>query len=306
MLVLVFILLGAVNSFLLDTPQGQTTSNQYLSLSKFYEEIKLQEQKSTLLRHDMDNSLNLLTTQLQQKFDLLDKKLAEIERQNETIPVAVNLEQRFTQLEQKYLNLEQNYNTLTKENNVLQIKKNEMENELFSLRNETINQHKELELLKNKSLLTDQNVEALGHLKSIQPLQEIKTLQQQVGSISAQTSSLNMKDQARNQDFLALYDKVQKQGTINTRSMTNLSTQLKTLQMDLGTQIKSLQTIYNTSITDLDMSLKILQKNQSSIFVGIESKIDDASLRDHQTLIQLQRQIATCNDQGMYVMHIVK
>ncbi|CAC5389005.1 unnamed protein product [Mytilus coruscus] len=76
--------LGNVNSFLLDNPKenGWTaTTNQYLTLSKLNEEMKLQRQNTAFL----DNSLTLLTSQLQQKFDLLDKKLAEIDRQNETI-----------------------------------------------------------------------------------------------------------------------------------------------------------------------------------------------------------------------------
>lgn len=46
------------------------------------------------------------TSQLQKKFDLPDKKLAVMERQNITIPDAANLEQKYKQLEQKYLNLE--------------------------------------------------------------------------------------------------------------------------------------------------------------------------------------------------------
>ena len=168
---LYFLLLPGVNGFLLDTPQGNggsSTTNQYLTLSKFYEEMKFQQEEvhrdTTKLRHDTDNSLALLTTQLQQKFDLLDKKLVEIEGLNQTIPDFHNLEQKYIQLEQKYLKVEQNYNTLKLENKLLQNKKNQMENELFLLRNETNHQGQELAMLKNKSLSVDQNIEELKRL----------------------------------------------------------------------------------------------------------------------------------------------
>lgn len=55
--------------------------------------MKLHEQKTTLL----DNCFNMLTSQLQKKFDLPDKKLAVMERQNITIPDAANLEQKYKQ-----------------------------------------------------------------------------------------------------------------------------------------------------------------------------------------------------------------
>lgn len=302
------LLLPAVNGFLLDTPQGNggsSTTNQYLTLSKFYEEMKFQQEKvhrdTTELRHDTDNSLALLTTQMQQKFDLLDKKLAEIEGLNQTIPDFHNLEQKYIQLEQKYLKVEQNYNTLKLENNLLQNKKNQMENELFLLRNETNHQGQELAMLKNKSFSVDQNIEDLKTLRSIKPLQELKTLQQEVRSISAQTSSLNIKEQARNQVFLALYSKVQELTANSTRSTTNLSTQImqmKTLQMnsnttimDLSTQMKMLQTNHNTSITDLVTQLKIVQKNQSTALANFELKIHEATITGNQTFTHLQQQI---------------
>ncbi|VDI63419.1 Hypothetical predicted protein [Mytilus galloprovincialis] len=285
MFVIYFILLASVNSFLLDNHLGNVgslTTNQYLTLSKFLEETKLQHQETTKLRHDMDNSLAVLTNQLHQKFELLDKKLAEIERQNTTIPVDANFEQKYIQLEKKYLNLEQKYDT----------------------------QEQELARLRNKSLLVDQNIEDLRHLGSIKPLQDLQTLQKKVKYISAQTSSLNMKEQARGQDLIALFNRVQEQGANSTISISNLRTQLKTSQMnhntsitDLGKQIKTLQTNHNTSITDLHTSLKIFQNNQSTVFHEIESKMHDASLRDNQTFIQLQRQIDTSTEQVSMTAH---
>lgn len=283
MLVLPFILLASVNCFLLDNHQGnggKATTNQNLTLSKLYEEMKLHEQKTTLL----DNSLTLLTSQLQHKFDLLDKKLAEVEKQNKTIVDTVNLKQKYIQLEQKYLNLEHNYTALKMENNVLRNDRDRMENEMSSLRNET---NQELAGLKNKSLLVDKNIENLKQLGSIKPLENLKMLQQEVKSISAQTSSLNMKEQARSQDFIALYSKVQKQEANSSRSMTNL-----------GNQLKTLQTNHNASITDLGTQLKIFQKNQNTFSTAIEAKMHEATIRFNQTFIRLQQETYNSTRQG--------
>ncbi|VDI23361.1 Hypothetical predicted protein [Mytilus galloprovincialis] len=231
MLAFYFLLLASAYSFLLDNPQGNggtAITNQYLTLSKFYEEMKLQQadtanvhRETIKLRHDTDNSLTLLTTQLQQKFDLLDKKLAEIAKPNDSNSDFVNLEQKYIQLERKYSNLEQNY----------------------------ITQGHELAMLKNKSRLLDKNIEDLQNLGSIKPLREITTLQQVVKSISAQTSMLNMKEQARSQDLIALYSKVQEEGYITNRSIT-----------DLNIQMNTLQTNHKTSINHLGAQIKIYRR----------------------------------------------
>ncbi|XP_071181360.1 coiled-coil domain-containing protein 110-like [Mytilus edulis] len=320
MLVLFFILLASVNSFLLDNPQGNggtVTTNQYLTLSKFYAEMELQQkdtanahQETLKLRHDMENSFALLTTQLQQKFDRLDKKLEETERQNQTILDAVDLKQKYTELEKKYLNLEQNFNTLKFVNNLLQNKKDEMEHTLLSLQNETKNQGQELAVLKTKSLMVDQNIKDLKHLGNIKPLQEIQTLQQEIKSLSAQTSSLNMKEQARSQDFIALYSKVRDQGTNSTSSIMNLNLQMKTIQTnhntsfsDLVTKIETLQMTDNMSTKYVGAQLKILQKNQSILFAEMETKMHTAFIRDNQTHTHLQRQIDNSKEQVSLIAH---
>lgn len=333
MLVLFFILLASVDSFLLDNPQengGTATNDQYLTLSKFYAEMALQQKDTTnaheetqKLRHDMDNSFALLTTQLQHKFDRLDEKLEELERQNETILDTLNLKQKYTELERKYLNLEQNYNTLKFENILLLNKKDEMEHTLFSLLNESNSQGQELTVLKTKSLMVEQNIKDLKHLENIKPLQEIQTLQKQVESISAQTSLLSMKEQARSQDFIALYSKVQAQQANSSSSITDLNLKMKTIQSNhdisisnLGNKIKTLQSNHNTSFSDLitkietlqmtdntstkhlGAQLKILQKNQSILFAEMETKVHNAFIRDNKTHTRLQRQIDSNTEIG--------
>ncbi|CAG2198139.1 unnamed protein product [Mytilus edulis] len=141
MLVFYFILFTLVNGFLLDSQQsngGQSLPpNQYMTLSKFFEEEKRLQQKmenlqqyNTLLRHDVDNSFVLLTTQLQHKLDLLDTKLAVIEKNNAT-------NQDILELVEKNKALEQSFNDLKNENAMLQTKYNEMENEFQLYKNNT-------------------------------------------------------------------------------------------------------------------------------------------------------------------------
>ncbi|CAG2221557.1 unnamed protein product [Mytilus edulis] len=111
MLIIYFLFFLTVHGFLLNNQQsngGQTLpANQYMPLSTFFEEEKRLQQTmenlhhdTTTLRHDMDSSFALLTSQLQQKLDLLDTKLANIDKKNETKQ----------DLEEKYKTLEQNYN----------------------------------------------------------------------------------------------------------------------------------------------------------------------------------------------------
>lgn len=217
MLVFYLIFLPFVHGFLLNNQKsnGSQTlpADQYMTLSKFYEEEKRLQQKieylqldtitlrqnlqqetitlrqnlqqdTTTLHHDMDNSLALLTTQLQQKFDMLDTKLAEIEKKNET-------NQDLIDLEQKYESRQQNYNNLNKENTNLQNKYSLVDNELQLVTNKTKRldefllvqtglykdalknlsiQGKELGELRKKSNLVDQEILNLKQLGSIRHL----------------------------------------------------------------------------------------------------------------------------------------
>lgn len=338
MLVFYFIFLPFVHGFLLNNQQsnGSQTlpTNQYMTLSKFYEEEKRLQQdtsslrqnlllETTTLRHDMDNSLALLTTQLQQKFDLLDKKLADIEKKNESY-------QDSSILEKKYEALEKNYNNLKKENMELQNKCSRVETKLLLIINKVKNldeqqtglcncaktnlsiQDKELEELRNKSNLVDQEMSYLKQLVSLQPLQEIKTLQQTVQLISAQTNSLSKKESARSQDYLTLYN------------MTTNS--LNELDVRTNSKIKQLENYYNTSVYtikhhvddlinatrvnqknsmiflehSLDIQLQHIQKNQSETLDTFSTKLRESETRDNLRHSQLQKQIDDSTEIGKH------
>lgn len=110
------IILFNVGGFLLDNSQNAggpvASTHQYLTLSEFYEEKKIQQQESehqhqetNKLRHDVDKNLALLTTQLQQKFDSLQQRLVDEGKCNET-------QQNMRVLQEKYISLENNYKKL--------------------------------------------------------------------------------------------------------------------------------------------------------------------------------------------------
>ncbi|CAG2225378.1 unnamed protein product [Mytilus edulis] len=151
-------------------------ANQFMTLSKFMEEEKRLQQKmenlqqdTTLLRHDMDNSFVVLSAQLQQKLDLLDQKLADIDKNNVT-------NQDVLKLMEKNKVLEQNYYKLQNENTMLQNKYSKVENELQLVKNNTKHldemqtalynnvrtnfsiQGRESAVLRNKSILVEKEI----------------------------------------------------------------------------------------------------------------------------------------------------
>ncbi|CAG2231708.1 unnamed protein product [Mytilus edulis] len=237
MLVFYFILFTTVKGFLLIDQQSNgeqnLPANQYLTLSKFYEEEKRLQQKmenlqleTFTLRHDMDNSFVLLTAQLQQKLELLDTKLSDIAKSNETLQ-------------------ENKYNQVVTELQLVTNKTKQLDNQLVlqtGLYNVVLKklsiQEKESADLRNESVLVSQEISNLKQLSSIQPLQEIKSLQQKVETISAMTNSLSMTERARSEDFLALYN-------MTTSSMNDL-------QVRTQRKMKQLENDYNTSVTTID------------------------------------------------------
>ncbi|CAG2187134.1 unnamed protein product [Mytilus edulis] len=128
---IVFHLVVTGTCFLLDgTPSngGQTqTNNQFLTLAEFLQEKKTLQLETESLRHDLDKTISLLTKQLKQKFDLLDHKVEENSKKNDTYLDYVPMDM--------YLALEQKFNQLQNANSVLTGENNMMKNELRLLQN---------------------------------------------------------------------------------------------------------------------------------------------------------------------------
>lgn len=181
--------------FLLETSINNASNStlgnkQYVTFTEFYKTKNEQQNDVTFLRHQMDRmktdsdkTLNLLTSQIQQK-------LASLEM-NETIELN-KLQRIIRELQEKNTQLQHNFDNL-------QGKYTAIENELLVSQKTTA------------KLVVD--VQALEQLKSVQ---DLKGLKEEVQSIRSQTHLLAFNQQARNQDFLALYNE-----TINNQKNVN-------------------------------------------------------------------------------------
>lgn len=206
MLLLFFSLVVSGTGFLLDAFQnksGKAISNgQYLTVAEFYGEKNLQHQDMERLRQDMDKKLALLANQLQQQLGILSVDAI----RNETKRDIMLLTQKYTTLELDYNKLQTSHNHLQKAHTVLQ----EQLNIQSSFNNNTDikirKSEKEIEILSNKSIAVDNELSVLKQLGNIKPIQDISALQQNVQTLKTQTHTLNMKEQARSQDFVALFN----------------------------------------------------------------------------------------------------
>ncbi|CAC5405101.1 unnamed protein product [Mytilus coruscus] len=191
MVYVLFLLIINCRGFLLDTGKGQTSSSgQFLSESEFLEAKKLLNQEINDLRRDTDKTIALLTTQLKNKFDILEQKVANVDN---------NGTNQNNMPTKEYLVLEQKLNEVLNDNADLKREIKIMKNEMAAMRNA-------LSALNNASSEHSRKIEDLQHLGSIKRLHEISSLQQSVKSNSDSIQFLSMHEQARRQDFLALYN----------------------------------------------------------------------------------------------------
>ncbi|CAC5421384.1 unnamed protein product [Mytilus coruscus] len=151
------------------------------------------------LRQDMDKKLALLSNQLQQQLDTLSVDVIRNETKNDMMLLA----QKYTTLERHYNKLQTSHSQLQNAHNVLQGQFN-IQSRLNNDTDTKIRKgEKEIEILSNKSIAVDNELSALKQLANIKPIQDISSLQQNIQILKTQTHTLNMKEQARSQDFLA-------------------------------------------------------------------------------------------------------
>ncbi|VDI10352.1 Hypothetical predicted protein [Mytilus galloprovincialis] len=246
------------NGFLLDksgSTSGQSgISNQYVTSSVFFAESKARHQGDEQLRLYVDQSLSILTSQLEKKFDIVEQKLIKCENQSVHNQSYESLEQQFVDLERKYVDLERKYNQLSVNNDFNLIK-----NQLVSVQNKTSEISNDVLILKQ-----------LGNIK---PLQEIQNLQQAVQTVSAQTHVLSVNERARSQDFLALYNM-----TIDSKRLVS------ELYANASNQVKDLET--NTR-----KQLLRLEQNLNSTTTGIINQREVKETYDNATMSEIQKQI---------------
>ncbi|XP_071127388.1 chromosome partition protein Smc-like [Mytilus edulis] len=303
-------LLLSVESFLVDKPPnvgGQPVlSGQYLTVTTYFEDKKLQQQETLRqrqdtdkLRHDTDQKLALLASQLQQKFDNLEQTLVDERKLNKTKEDLLLLEQKYHTLEQNHKYLNQEHSTLLKKYSVL-------ENEIIAITNKTKHaeekdiyqesfnngidmriqmQVEELNTIKNKSLEVEKEVLSLKQLASIKPLNAINVIQQTVNTLASQTNSLRVNEQARSQDFLALFNM-----TVDTKkTLAEFSKNVNSQIQELGyNQSVSLVAIEHNMTSEL-YAFRIIQ---NKTLVDIKSMVRDAENRSNGTLASLQNQIS--------------
>ncbi|CAG2235720.1 unnamed protein product [Mytilus edulis] len=216
------IILTSVGGFLLDgnTATGQ---KQYLTLSEFYENKNEQQHETDEIRHKMEQMKNdnaktlaLLSSQLQQKFIEIQNNITAASQYNETARLTElwelkyhELQKNNTELQIKFNDLEVKYTALKKEmilrptTHEIDIEQEKIQNfskELFSMA------AKERVSLKNKTSVLENKMDTINNLKAVQQLQDLHSVQNQIQEISTKTHTLVVNEQARNQDFLALYN----------------------------------------------------------------------------------------------------
>lgn len=173
------------SGFLLEdkSPQQTSTNNQYLSVSKYLADQTSIHHDLETLRRQQEMSMNLLTSQLKQKLTEIESKIPEQPSGNDTCKVLV------AKLEQNVKEVQQNNSHLGSDLETLQLK--------YKLLTEAF---------ENRTAELKNSLQELKQLKNIQQLQSLNNLNENFQKIDYSVSSLKSHEQARNQDFLALYN----------------------------------------------------------------------------------------------------
>ncbi|CAG2257225.1 unnamed protein product [Mytilus edulis] len=223
------------NAFLLDnTPStGQTLgSNQYLTVDdKVLINHELDE-----IRRDHERSLNILTSQLQQKFADLEKALSQNKTNSELLRKITGLQNEnqelqtnFTELQRSFYILQNNYDSLK-----------------LATESQTMN------------LKTD--VISLKQLQSIQQLQGLQDLRSKVHTIDSAVNILQSHELARNQDFISFYNttryeinKLQGKSNDNEIEINRLNIFLANNFSDISSRLGSLQLLLEKQIKQFEL-----------------------------------------------------
>ncbi|CAC5422205.1 unnamed protein product [Mytilus coruscus] len=154
-----------IDGFLLepDHTSSPGVNNQCISIDTCMYLAEKKELRNQIFRFQLENykSLQILTNQLQHKLSVMDDKLKENTKPNDTIEHA--------KLEQKYRDLEVNF-TLLQENNRL-------------LQRSYVYQKDEMALLKNTTMEVLKELSELKQLKSVQQALDLHAVQSKLQSL---------------------------------------------------------------------------------------------------------------------------
>lgn len=183
----------AVGGFILDSNNNGGTvagaNGQCVTLMEFHSTIKQLQRENDDLRHEMgqyriesDKALAVLTSQLQIKFKKLEKTLTTA---NDTAEMYESTENKYSELAKNHTNLQTEFSGLKKDYVLL-------ENELSQTN--------------SKMVSLESKVDTFKDIKAVQQLQDLTSLKQKIQTIETKTHSLEVNEQARGQDVLALYN----------------------------------------------------------------------------------------------------
>ncbi|CAG2215511.1 COL10A [Mytilus edulis] len=196
-----------------------------------------------------EKTLDILTKQLHDKFSILEDKIKQTSKQNETL-------QTTTILENEFRSMNETYTLLKRTHEVLQQRFNLQESEITTLR--------------NKSVALEKKVSVIEHLKTINQSLSLHNVQNEVQELKQTTSLLTNNQNARNQDFLALYNmtltsdkNVQEQFFQLERHQNltfgNVISQIKNNSKQMDNQLDMLTHNINASLTTAFSNMNMLR-----------------------------------------------
>ncbi|CAC5396680.1 unnamed protein product [Mytilus coruscus] len=215
-----FILDSKISSSLAGKPTYLTTAEYYGDKNQIHHDLDKLHHDQETYRDQQERSLNLLINQLQQKFDIIEQILAAQSSQNElneTKKTIDALEQKYQELELKYNAVEAKLTAKEQMYNELAENFTKQQQDTTNMKQEITNLQKDLHIVEtkcndktnyavNKTLVLEGKIGKLERLKNFDQLQTLRALQGQVQTFDSRINLLTSHEQARNQDFLALYN----------------------------------------------------------------------------------------------------
>lgn len=241
------VLLPSVFAFLLEPNTPKNSTGGYLTITRFLEAQKQQHIETEALRKTTDDTIAVLTSQLQSKFTDLEKKLIGDVKKNETCRAV-------DELEKKILELENNQTNMLSELKIAQQDNKKLKDQISLLVNETYH--------------VDERMKNIEKLKNIQSLQDLQTVKQQIQSINTKTASLSQNQFARNQDFLALYN----QTSFSFLKADNRLQHLESFRNVSLTNDTIIQQQVTHRFVNVEDRLKHLENNNNLSFTRLHSK----------------------------------
>lgn len=236
---------------------NRNITGQFLAINEFLAEKKelthqIDEMNHQIyrLKYDSDQTITILTEQLKQKLSIMENRVNETSKQNVNAEL-LNLKEKYTLMAGNLSKERENYRDLQNRFNI---------------------QDSEVRRLTNLTLQLEKTVSALEKLKIVNQTINLQTMERHVQSLQQKTNLLENNQNARNQDFLALYNltlassksaiqlkkdfriDIQKFAENQTQTFDNLNIQIKRMFTDFSqaqTQLQSIINDQNVTIGDV-------------------------------------------------------